>query len=66
MKSNNSKTVAFFSDVAAVVNSMKSDKTIMHLIEITARANGDDESVELPPDNELDNLTKSALLLVVL
>jgi len=31
MKQNDT---AFFSDVAAIVNAMKNDKTIMHLIDI--------------------------------
>ena len=45
LKSNNT---AALSDVAAIVNQMKSPKTMMYLVDISERAKGDAEMVELP------------------
>jgi len=53
-------------DIGAIVNSMKSDKTIMQIVNIADKANGDVESVLLPPSDQVDSVTMAALQLLLL
>lgn len=61
-----SNSTAALSDVASVVNLMKNPRVFMYLVDISERAKGDAEMVELPTDKDFDTTAKSALLLSLL